>query len=45
MVEGNIRGRMKEQGDKFFLVWVFLLVAIYTIKLVIDELRYTNDLA
>jgi hypothetical protein len=46
MVEGKIRGRMKEWGSMFFLVQVFfLLVGIWTTRLVIVEFHYTNDLA
>jgi hypothetical protein len=42
MVEGKIRGRMEEQGGRFFLIFFFL---VQTNGLVIDEFRYTNDLA
>jgi len=43
-VESKIRDIMKKRGDKFFLVWVFLLVAIYITRLVVDELCYASDL-
>jgi hypothetical protein len=44
--EVNIRGNMKERGGKFFLICNFLVVCNFqTIKLIVDGLRYTNDLA
>jgi hypothetical protein len=41
MVEGKIKGRLVEQGGKFFLVYCFL---VHIIGLVIDEFYCTNDL-
>ncbi len=44
LVEVRIRGCMKEKGDMFFLVCNFLVVAVFKLWLVVDELRCTNDL-
>jgi hypothetical protein len=41
-VEGKIKGRMEEQGGKFFLVFFFL---VQIIGLFIDEFYCANDLA
>ncbi len=40
-MEGKIRGRMEEQGGRFFLVYFFL---VQTIGLVVDEFHCANDL-
>jgi hypothetical protein len=43
--EVSIRGNMKEGCGMFFLVCNFFVVCSFqTTKLVVDELRYTNDL-
>jgi hypothetical protein len=42
----SIRGNMKEGGGRFFLVCNFFVVCSFqTIRLVVNELRYANDLA
>jgi hypothetical protein len=41
MVEGKIRGRMEEQGGRFFLIFS----SCSDFGLVVDEFRCANDLA
>jgi len=44
LMEVRKRGSMKEKGGMFFLVWNFLVVAFFKLRLVVDELRCANDL-
>jgi hypothetical protein len=44
LMEVRRRGSMKEKGGMFFLVWNFLVVAFFKLRLVVDELRCANDL-